>query len=281
MEPLTPIYTADLFAPLHATLMELLRGLEEAEWDRPTIAGTWRVREIAGHLLDIDLRKLSGGRDAHRAAVRPASDSYADILSFINDQNATGVTYAARLSPRVIVDLLAVTGTWVSTYVASLPPHASASISVLWAGERHSENWMDIGREYTERWHHQMQIRDAVKATPLLDRRWLDPVLDLSVRAFPRAYAHVTAPVGTTVTFEVIDNAGDDRGAWSIVREASAWTVLRGHAEHSHATVRADADAAWRLLYHALPADRARTTLAITGDAALVEPMLQARAVMV
>jgi hypothetical protein len=136
---------------------------------------------------------------------------------------------------------------------------------------------MDVGREYTEHWHHQMQIRDAVGAEPLLERRWLDPVLDLSVRAFPRAYAHVDAPVGTAVTFEVVE----DRGTWSVVREAAGWTVMRGRPEDNAATVRAEADAAWRLLYHALPADRARATLAITGDPALVEPMLSARAVMV
>ena len=121
-------------------------------------------------------------------SIRPSSDSFADILAFIHALNATGVQYAERLSPRVIVDLLDVTGKWVADYVSSLPPHAPASISVLWAGERQSENWMDIGREYTERWHHQMQIRDAVGADPLLDARWLDPVLDLSVRALPRAY---------------------------------------------------------------------------------------------
>ena len=52
MEPLTPIYTAGLFQPLHAKLLALLRGLGTADWDRPTIAGAWRVKDVAGHLLE-------------------------------------------------------------------------------------------------------------------------------------------------------------------------------------------------------------------------------------
>ena len=255
----------------------LLRGLDDRDWQRSTMVREWRVKDIAAHLLDGDLRKLSGGRDAYRGPARPASGSYADILSFINAQNASGVSFADRLSPRVLVDLIEIAGRWVSEHMRSLSPHGPASISVLWAGEERSENWMDIGREYTERWHHQMQIRDAVEAAPLLERRWLDPLLDLSVRAFPRAYAHVDAPTGTVVTFEVAGGYG----VWSIVREADAWSVMRGQAEQRAAAVVADADSAWRLLFHALPVDRAHEVLAITGDAALVEPLLRTRAVMV
>ena len=44
LEPLTPVYTAPLFAPLHDRLIELLEGLEPADWERPTMASAWRVR---------------------------------------------------------------------------------------------------------------------------------------------------------------------------------------------------------------------------------------------
>jgi hypothetical protein len=66
MEPLTPVDTRELFAPLHAELIGLLRGLSDADWERPTVAGAWRVRDVAAHLLDGDLRKLSAGRDGHQ-----------------------------------------------------------------------------------------------------------------------------------------------------------------------------------------------------------------------
>ena len=139
-------------------------------------------------MLDVHLRKLSGGRDGYRST-RPVSPSFADITAFINEMNAGGVGYSTRLSPRVMTDVLDVAGRWVADFAMSLAPDETAYISVLWAGEEQSANWMDIGREYTEFWHHQMQIRDAVNAAPLLQRRWLHPLLDLSVRAFPRAYA--------------------------------------------------------------------------------------------
>jgi uncharacterized protein (TIGR03083 family) len=277
LEPLTPVFTAELFAPLGAELVALLRGLGESDWTRPTVAGAWRVKDVAGHLLDGQLRRLAYGRDAHTGR-GPASGAYGDVVAFINELNATGVAYAARLSPRVLTDLLEATGDWVARHFASLPPDGEARFAVDWAGETASLNWMDIGREYTEHWHHQMQIRDAVGAPGLLQPRWLDPLLDLSVRAFPRAYRDVAAPVGSAVGFEV---PGNPPRSWSVVRADSGWAVMRGRAERPAAEVRADADAAWRLLYNALPPEAARTRLTTSGDAALLEPLFRARSVMV
>jgi len=279
LEPLTPVYTAELFAPLNAELVALLRGLGERDWTKPTVAGAWRVKDVAGHLLDGQLRKLAFGRDAGAHFGRgPASGAYADVVAFINELNVTGVGYAARLSPRLLTDLLEVTGEWVARYVVSLPPLGEARFAVDWAGEARSLNWMDTGREYTEHWHHQMQIRDAVGAPGLFEPRWLDPLLDLSVRAFPRAYRDVAGPVGTAVTFEV---EGHGERAWTLVREPSGWVVLRGRPAQPSASVRADADTAWRLLFNALSPAAARERLATTGDPALTSPLLAARSVMV
>lgn len=196
LEPLTPVYTADLFPPLHQELLALLRGLAPADWERPTVAGSWRLRDVAAHLLDVDLRKLSIQRDGHLVPPEEPIGGYGDLVRFLNRLNADWVAASRRLSPRVLVDLLATTGPAVSEVVAALPPHEPATFSVSWAGESRSENWFDVGREYTERWHHQMQIRDAVGAPLLLERRWLHPLLDLSVRALPRAYESVAADPG-------------------------------------------------------------------------------------
>jgi len=278
MEPLTPTYTASLFPPLHAELMQLLRALRVDDWSRETVAPAWRVRDIAAHLLDVDLRKLSGARDGHRMASPRQLRSFDDIVDLINDQNGTGASYAARLSPRIITDLLEVTGPWVSDFVAALPPHAEAGIGVAWAGESRSENWMDIGREYTERWHHQMQIRDAVGAAGLLHRRWLYPLFDLSVRAFPRAFHGVQCDMGTAIVFGV--NADSDY-VWSLVRDATGWRVVRGAAAPATTEVWADVETAWKVLYNALPPEVVRARVTITGDGGLAERMLRARSVMV
>jgi uncharacterized protein (TIGR03083 family) len=278
LQPLTPIYTTDLFTPLRHKLIDLLRGLASADWERPTVAGDWRVRDVAAHLLDVDLRKLSVSRDRFLAPPDEPIGGYGDLVRFLNRLNSDWVAASRRLSPRVLVDLLAVSGPAVSDLVAALPLHEPALFSVAWAGESQSENWFDIGRDYTERWHHQMQIRDAVGAPLLLSRRLLHPLLDLSIRALPRAYESVTAKDGTAVVFEVTHEEGL---VWSLIRKDGAWQVWRGAAPEPTVTVRADPDTAWRLLYNALPPATAREKVAIQGDPALAAPLLSTRSVMV
>lgn len=278
MEPLTPVYTADLFPPLHQELLSLLRGLAPADWERPTIAGSWRVRDVAAHLLDVDLRKLSIQRDGHLVPPEEPIGGYGDLVGFLNRLNADWVAASRRLSPRVLVELLAATGPAVSQVMAALPPHEPATFSVAWAGESRSENWFDIGREYTERWHYQMQLRDAVGAPLLLERRWLHPLLDLSVRALPRAYESVAADEGTAIVFEV---TGADGDSWSLIRSEEGWDIFRGAAPDPAAALRANPDTAWRLLYNALPPEAALKKVAIEGDAVLAAPLLSTRSVMV
>jgi len=275
MEPTMPIYTHELFAPLADELVRVLGGLDAADWLRPTVAGSWRVRDVAAHMLDVDLRKISGDRDGHSRTPDGPVATYEDIVALINRQNAEAVRFGERLSPRLLTDLLSITGSWVAELMAKLPPHEPARIGVSWAGEETSENWMDIGREYTERWHHQMQIRDAVGAPGLLDERWLWPILDLSARVFPRALRDVEALTGTAAVFE----AGP--WTWSVVREDGSWRLLRGEADVPSARVRTDGDTAWRLLYNALSPDEIAARVTVEGDTRLAAPMVGARSVMV
>ncbi len=146
----------------------------------------------------------------------------------MNALNAEGVAWSRRLSPRLLVDLLAITGEWTADLLGGLPPHDAAMWPVSWAGETVSENWMDVGREYTERWHHQMQIRDATSAPPtLLEARWYRPLLDLSVRALPKSYADVAAEPGTAVVFVVTSTGNAMAGGAESADRLGAWTLMR------------------------------------------------------
>jgi hypothetical protein len=321
LRPLLPIDTAPLFGPLQGHLLALLEGLAPDEWHRATMAGAWQVRDVVAHLLDGDLRRLSVGRDAHAIAPDRAIDSHADLVGFLNQMNADWVRVARRFSPRVLLDLLRMSGRSVADLVGTLPPHDPAPFAVAWAGESQSEQWFDIGRDYTERWHHQMQIRDAVGAPPLLARQWLTPLLDLSVRCLPHAYAAVRAEGEVTVTLHVgsgdrpddgsvDDGLGDglddgtdhhvDDAVWTLrsggatVRATGegvdrggpvvpAWQLWRGAiaAGAATTTVRLDADTAWRLFYNALPPDQARQRAIVEGDRHFAEPLFRARSVMV
>jgi uncharacterized protein (TIGR03083 family) len=278
MEPMPPLYTVDLFPPLYEELGALLRGLAPADWERPTVAGAWQVRDVVAHLLDGDLRKLSAYRDGHLPAPAEPLQSYEDVVRFLDGLNAQWAGAARRLSPRLLVELLAFTGPQICDLVRALPPHGRSLFPVGWAGEAESENWFDIGREYTERWHHQMQICDAVGAPLLLERRWLHPLLDLSFRALPHAYRATDAPHGTPLVVRVTGEAG---GAWSLVRDGDGWQLFRGTAPAPAATVALDPDSAWRLLYNALPPSEARRRARIEGNAALAEPLFAMRSVMV
>src|SRR5690242_19770735 len=135
MEPISPVYTVDLFRPLHDALIGLLRSLSPADWERPTLAGRWQVRDVVAHLLDIDLRKLSVNRDGHRPAPAEPIQSYKELVQFLNRLNAEWISAARRLSPRVLIELHALTGPLVADLVTSLPPHEPSTFSVSWAGE--------------------------------------------------------------------------------------------------------------------------------------------------
>lgn len=273
--PLGPCFTSQLFRPLLAELLHTLRGLEADDWERSTLAPTWGVRDVAAHLLDGDLRKIAVYRDAHVLPLDGPIRSERELAVVINGLNATGVAYARRLSPRLIVDLLEMTGNWVAGVIEALPPHGRSIFAVSWAGESESENWMDTGREYTERWHHQMQIRNATARPLLLDPHWMDPLLDISVRALPHAYRGLAAPAGTAITLDV---GGTTTGTWTLVRSDRDWQLRSGPIADAHAVVRLSADNAWRMLYNA-PYDRA--AIRIEGDAALAAPLLSTRSVIV
>ena len=270
-----PCYTAHRFRPLLRELLRVLRDLEAGDWQRPTLAPRWKVRDIAAHLLDNDLRKVSVYRDGHQLPLDKPLTSDRDLAEFVNSLNASGVAYAARLSPRLMVDLLEATGHWVADLVGNLPPHGRSIFAVSWAGEQASENWMDTGREYTERWHHQMQIREAVGRPLLLDPEWMSPLLDLSVRALPYAYRSLSPANGTAVTLEV---SGQTNGAWTLRFMDGRWQIEVGTRTTPNATVRITTDDAWRLLYNAL---RDGSRIQIEGDRTLAAPLLAARSVIV
>ncbi|HUR21104.1 MAG TPA: maleylpyruvate isomerase N-terminal domain-containing protein [Vicinamibacterales bacterium] len=68
LAPILAVETAPLFGPLRTELITLLRSLTPSDWDAPTIAGAWQVRDVVAHLLDGELRTLAAHRDGHALA---------------------------------------------------------------------------------------------------------------------------------------------------------------------------------------------------------------------
>jgi uncharacterized protein (TIGR03083 family) len=262
-----------------AELLPLLRGLTETDWHRPATARGWQVRDVVAHLIDGALRRLSFHRDRQPppGPDRPIA-SERDFVRFINALNAEWVSAARRLSLRVLVDLYALASVHLADWFEQLPLDAPALFAVSWAGEDRSEGWFDIGREFTELWHHQQQVRDAVGAPPLADPRYLRAVLDIAMRALPHACRDLAADAGQIL---VVDISGPAGSQWTVIREADRWTLHSGASPAHMALVQLSDDVAWRLLFNGLPRDEAAALVHVHGDAALADAFLRARSVIV
>jgi len=278
MEPLDPVYTFGLYRPLHRELMALLGSLSPSDWLRPTVCAGWAVRDIAAHLLDVDIRRLSFLRDG-LDPVAPGSPirDHAGLVEYLNGLNADWIRAARRISPSVLISLLEITGPQVASHVEGLDMEAPARFPVGWAGETISLNWFDVGRDYTERWHHQQQIRDAVGAPALTSRDWLSPVLALFVRALPHAYRDAQASAGQRVELAIEGEAG---GTWSLERQSDGWQLYSGPAGTPACRITMDQDTAWRLFTKGMDREEARRRVRMEGAAHVGEPLLGALAVM-
>jgi uncharacterized protein (TIGR03083 family) len=280
--PLSPppvVDTRALFRPVSSALIDLLRELPPDDFSRSTIAGSWTVRDVLAHLVDLTLRRVSFQRDRLVPPPPPFPiESDRDFVRFINTLNREWVAATRRLSPQVLTELFELASRDLAAFFEARPLDAPALFGVSWAGEERSAGWFDIGREFTELWHHQMQIRMAVGAPPLADARYLKAVLDISVRALPHAYRDVSAEDGATITIVIDGPAG---GRWALMREDGRWAVFTGTPDRADARVRFSDDAAWRLLYNALPVGDASTAIVGDGRADLITPIFDARSVIV
>jgi uncharacterized protein (TIGR03083 family) len=277
LEPTCPVDARPLFRPVGADLVTLLRALPAGAWNHPTVAGRWLVRDVVAHLLDTALRRLSWHRDG---MVPPAAviASERDLVEFVNHLNAEWVESARRLSARVLTDLYERASADAAGWFESLPLDAPALFPVSWAGEQESAGWFDIGREFTELWHHQEQIRMATGADSLADSRYLAVVIDVAVRGLPHAFRNVAAEAGETVAIDITGAAG---GRWTLSRAEHGWSLFRGTPASATTRVALDPQAAWKLLFNALPENEAATAMHVEGRADLARALVHARSVIV
>jgi uncharacterized protein (TIGR03083 family) len=276
LQPVAPVFLSQRFAALHPELIQLLRGLKPGDWNRPTACTKWSVKDIVAHLLDGSIRRLSFQRDNFSPTPEPIG-SYRELVDYLNRLNAEWVQAARRLSPELLIQLLEFTGPAVTELFLSLDPFAPALFGVAWAGEETSPNWFDVGREYTERWLHQQQIREAVGVPGLTSREWLHPVIDLFLRALPFSFRAVERAVGTALRVEIEGEAGGD---WTLTRAAQGWELFAGPHPQPDARVRLGQDTAWRLLSKGLKPQEVTERVAVLGEADLGTAFLRTLSIM-
>lgn len=258
------IETIELYPILDGKLVELLESLSPEEWSAPTIAGFWTVKDVATHILDgCYLRRLSIHRDGYFGEKPENVRSYQDLVAFLNGLNAVWVNAHKRLSPQILIGLIKIYAREVYEFFKTLEPRGRAIFPVDWAGETESENWFDIARDYTERWHHQQQIRLAVGKPGIETRELYYPVLETFMRALPHTYRNADAPTDTLLQFTIEGEAGGD---WYLRKTDEGWMLQSSATETPAARTNIPQEIAWRVFTKGINKETAQSESTTEGD---------------
>ncbi len=271
-----PILCAPLLRLVDAKLIKLLPELRPDEWDLPTVALDWKVRDVAAHLVDTVLRKLSMVRD-HWFVEQLNILTPQDVIDLVNRLNREGVIVYRRLSPPVLTGMMESACLQSADFHESLDPFAPATFNVSWAGESTSLNWFDTARELTERWHHQQQIRHATKRPGIMTPEFYHPVLDCFMRGLPYSFRDVDAPVGTTVELKI---AGDCGGTWLLSKQDSRWGFATSSETEAAARVSIPQELAWRVFTKGIDRTEMLAHSSLEGDRTLGERVFHLTAIV-
>ena len=264
-----PIVVIDLFQETLDHLLVLLYELSEEEWNIPTICTGWSVKDVALHLLGVEIGNISSRRDQHNLG-RTISD-WNELVDYINIWNQEWVDVSRRISSPLLIELLDFVGENAYEYFRSLDPFEIGG-SISWAGLEPQPVWLDIAREYTERWHHQQHIRDAVKKPGLKESKFLSPVLETFMWALPYTFRHLSAPDGTSITISV---SGDSGGQWTLLHAKGGWDFYQGTTMDPDTEIILEEDIAWRFFIRGVEKDEARKHITIKGNKSIAEPVFE------
>lgn len=180
-----PIETLHLFEDLNQELIYFLAELSHEEWLLPSPVAGRTIKDIASHLIDGSLRRISMQRDHFQDLTDPAPAHHHELIHWVQEKNAQWIGSFRRLSSRIIVEMLKKYEQEVFELYSRLKPEDPALFPVSWAGHAVSPNWLDIARDYTEKWHHQMQMRMAAQKPLLMSERYLTPLYQTLLLGLP------------------------------------------------------------------------------------------------
>jgi hypothetical protein len=223
------------------------------------------VKDVAAHLLDTQIRKLAAARHGYKPE-NSKKLSPTQLVTLINTLNAEGVRKYSRLRPDDLISRMETASRESAEYHEALDPFGIAMFPVSWAGQEESANWFDTAREFTERWHHQQQIRVAVDKPGIMTREFYFPVLDCFMRALPYSYRSVSAKSGVLVQFDI---SGECGGSWYLYRNGEAWTLIAAPAGEKISETAIPQEIAWRIFTKGIAREEARTQVQVAGDEAM------------
>jgi hypothetical protein len=278
MKNLELIDTRKLFRKNAEELLNLLSSLHRKQWLSPTCYPNWKVRDIAVHLFQTGLGRLSKQRDKFPDSGMLPSLEFNQLNGIIFNSNESWNILFKNISPELITGLLTISELELCSLIEALPLEEEAFFPVAWAGDTVSQNWFDIAREWTERWHHHQQIREALGAESLTQREFLFPVIDTLIRAVPWWYSSLAVETGTQIRVNISGNSG---GLWTIIKTDDIWLLKSGISdEKMQAEIELSDDTAWRFLTRSISVPRARNMIKFKGDSRLAEHFLHVKAIM-
>ena len=189
MKHLNKLSCEDLLIKIDNELLDIVKNLDEDDWDKKTIYPNWKVKDVFSHIIDTSIRKLSSQRDHYFYKYDTSViKSYNDLVVYIEKLADSWADVTRRISPRILITIFSIIKDELYDYIKSVDPNGQALFSVAWAGEEVSENWFDNAREFTEHWIHQQEIRDALNLTPLNRPEVILPIMETFIRSIPVAY---------------------------------------------------------------------------------------------
>ena len=274
-----PVPTIHLFSPLDQLLIELLHSLTAEEWALQTLAPAWKVKDVAAHLLAGNVRNLSISRHNFYDPSAAHISTYQDVVQYLNLINNDWVKAMQSVSPQMLITLLSITNSLYSDHLAKLDPIEKAIFPVAWAGDEESQNWFHIAREYTEKWHHQQQIRHALgHASPLFSKTFFNPYLETSLRAVPYRFRNLHAEPGDTFSLIV---SGEGGGEYHFIYETDKWIAMTETPSYSVAKVHIDDQVIWRMFSNEISIDELKNRTSISGKKEIADAFIGMTAVMV
>jgi uncharacterized protein (TIGR03083 family) len=188
-------------ATVWQSIDELLAGLKDKEWERPTDCPGWTVRDQVSHLIGTESMLL--GRPAPPAPDQPP----AHVKNPMGQMNEAWVEARRSRSPaEVLAEFREVTAARLAA-LRSMTDEQMAAITLGPTGEVPYEEFMRV--RVMDNWVHEQDIRRAVDQPGHLD----GPVAEASVARFTSALPFVIgkragAPEGATVVLQLIGLGG-------------------------------------------------------------------------
>ncbi len=262
-QTIPPLNVIHLFAEMRAELLAVLSNADDSAWQNPTACAGWTVKDVALHVLGDSIGYLSWHRDQDGMTL--SADSFDELVKLINQHNDLWVRANRRMSKRILLNLLQVTGDELHDYFQTVNP-MEGSHPVAWSGKKDAPMWLQIARELTEYWMHHQHICEGLGIDSLKNRRFLHPVLSAFVHALPRTYTDVSADDGTIIEFAVTGEAAD---SWFLVREKAEWNLYANVDAESTCCITMSDDTAWRLFTKGITNSQAQERSVVEGDQVL------------